>query len=166
MENDNSPVKENAQLAQQPFAKKGGRIVGSKNRINPHGIRKLDKLKFDPIDELVSLYRKNNKEIERLERLQMLKDLAREEGVGVNNGYSGMQHAALLAAQQKLLMDLVPYRYAKVPVDVNINDKNALPPIMISLTKQGEVYEINPGENVDINEMDHLAYKGDDEDNC
>lgn len=155
------PEMESPEEPKQPPVRRG-RIPGTKLKYTKDSVKKLEKLGFDPIELLVENHKKLTVEIQRQERLQALADSGQVMVNGQKTKYSAMTHATLLAAEQKLLNDLVPYRYAKVPVDVNVND-TSLPPIMISLTKQGEVYEIDPSENVDINTDERLAYKGDEE---
>ena len=148
----------------------GGKLPGTKNRYSRESIKRLEELGCDPIAEMVQLHKKFIKEIDRQERLQEQKDKGHialtKDGRTV--GYSAMAHAALLASDQKLLNDLVPYRYAKIPVEVAVTD-NTLPPIYIELTKAGDVYEIDPSENVDVSDdvprdsRGSMALRGDDE---
>jgi hypothetical protein len=152
-------------VIEQPKPRQGPQ-AGYRKKYSRESVAKLEKLGCDPIAELVELHKKFVKEITRQEDLQAKKDagLSALTKDGKTVGYSAMAHSNLLAADQKLLNDLVPYRYAKIPVEVAIQD-NALPPIMIELTADGDVYEIDPSENVDVSEdiPMGLALKGDDE---
>lgn len=140
-----------------------GRLPGFKNKFSKDSVKKLAALGFDPIEKLVECHKSIASEIQRQQKLQKEKDEKELiTGKMCKNGYSAMAHTALLVAEQKLLNDLVPYRYSKVPVEVKVDD-NSLPPIMISLTKQGDVYSIDPSENIDINDVEKLNYGNDDE---
>jgi hypothetical protein len=107
-------------------------------------ISKLASLGFDPLEEMVKCHRNITEQIARQKYFQKLQD----EGLKATGGkFSGMMLATLLAAEEKLLNDVLPYAYSKVPIDNSVTDPD-LPPLIVNLTKKGDVYEINPVEKI------------------
>jgi hypothetical protein len=132
---------------QQP-AWKGGSKSGSRHTklaYSKESIRKLEKIGFDPLLEMVSLYRRVRSQIDRQELLQEAQDIARENKLEgqVKNGYSSMALEGFMNTASKVLSDMIPYRYAKVPVEEAEKD-GAPPPLIIETTKEGEMFIIDP----------------------
>jgi len=126
---------------------------------NHRGTLKLKALNHDPMDHLVSLARRLEKELWIQEQIRDGKYLvlnAKEEMVPLR--YSGVTHAAMLQQYEKVNNDLLRYKYARVPesVDVNIHkpeplkiilsDTVDLPPEVDEHTHEG-VYTIEAPES-------------------
>ena len=123
-----------------------------KHRKKLKSLRKLKKMDYDPIEELIYLYR------ELQEENQYWKDVRSGKLVQLNDKgnkkyYSSMAHTAVLGLMKQVGSDLLPYSYAKVPTDVNLNT-NRVPEFNIYtgtperaqslIEHQSEEKEINP----------------------
>jgi hypothetical protein len=144
-----------------PNLRRGGPLPGFKKKYSRESIRALAKLDFDPIQKMVQLYHRIDAQLTRQEELQAMKDVAElETGKQVKNGYSAMAHMGFATAQEKLLNDLIPYRYAKIPVDEAKKD-DVPPPLTIELTQEGDVFVIDPSET-DYEEVEALLREEED----
>lgn len=138
-------------------------IRGGPRKYSRASIAKLRTLGCDPLVEMVELHKKLVTEIKRQEELR---DMA-AGGLKLLGKYSSYAHSKFLEADQKLLNDLLPYKYAKVPVEVDLTNRN-IAPMVINLTKEGDMFIVDPEENQegfsdeDYNE-ESIALKGDNE---
>jgi hypothetical protein len=93
-----------------------GRPKGSRNVHSKDSVKKLDELKFDPIEKMVHEYNEINR-------------LLDEGQIRVGSG----AHAQLIATKATLINNLMQYGYKKVPDKQTIGDPD-LKPIAIKLT--------------------------------
>lgn len=154
----------------QPKAKQGYTISG-RGRTQAGSVksqRRLSILKFDPIEEKVKLYRKIMAEIERMECIRAGTIV---ELYGPGHRLAGKEKTfkqedlnALLANADKCVNDLLRYGYGRVPELVDEKTK-VVPPMMIELSREGEVYIPNPvQEEMSEHESDDF-YEDDAQDN-
>ena len=99
--------------------------------VGPISVRRLNELKFDPLAEMVDLYRNVQYELAEIEQLKLEPSATRR--------YSAMAHGQLLALQQKLVDSLLRYGYARVPEAVTIEQKE-VPGLVINMTPVGGVF--------------------------
>ena len=138
---------------QQPVEKvHRGRKPGAVARHSKSAVVRLHELGFDPIEELVKLYREVTKEIEEMQVLKTTPFMCKNGDV---RRYSSMAHAQLLATQQKLSNDLMRYGYARVPETVNVKQDIPLG-MTINLTPKGGVFSADDA-------IDMSAYSDEDE---
>ncbi len=97
---------------------------------------RLKKLGFDPIEKLVNLYNKLEKENEFYCKLREVGQLEQID----NNGdtvrtirYSHIAHTNILSQLEKVSSQLLRYRYARVPETVNL-ESNHIPALNINLS--------------------------------
>jgi len=92
-----------------------GRPKGSKNINSMASVKKLEELKFDPIEQMVSKY-------------EMIEKALNDGSVRVGSG----AYAQLLATQGQLINNLMQYGYKKVPekIEQEITEKR---PVAIKL---------------------------------
>jgi hypothetical protein len=92
-----------------------GRPKGSKNINSMASVKKLEELKFDPIEQMVSKY-------------EMIETALNDGSVRVGSG----AYAQLLATQGQLINNLMQYGYKKVPekIEQEITEKR---PVAIKL---------------------------------
>jgi len=137
------------EIEQPPI--KGGRVVGSvmpmQGRTRSLGI--LKHLKFDPIAELVSTYRKIQHELEIQEQIR--------DGVRVELNLSGKPkayraevHHALLDKLTVIADKLLRYGYGRVP-EISVVETRAPQPLVVNLTRKGEQYVVNEAQEVITN---------------
>ena len=91
--------------------------------------RRLEQLKFDPIEQMVILARKTDAE---LVVMRFNPDGSYKER------YSAVAYAALLATKQKLINDLMRYGYARVPESVVAERPKAVQGLTINLSQKGD----------------------------
>lgn len=141
---ENFEVNDNtSDVIEQPRLR-GGRQVGSTNRHSAAAVVKLRQLGFDPIENLVTLYHKIEKEIKDMEDLKSgAKVQLKKDGSVVR--YSSMAHATLLGLQQKLVQDLMRYGYARVPESMTV-DLPKPEGLVINLTPKGGKF-LDPDED-------------------
>jgi hypothetical protein len=101
-----------------------GKAISSKS------VAKLRQLGFDPIDVMVALYRKLQKEEQRL---VMIRD---NTMVGTYQKYSSIAHAQILSQMRDIANDLMRYGYGRVPETVNVENHSATP-LTIVMTPAG-----------------------------
>jgi hypothetical protein len=132
----------------QPAWKPGSQLGVAKFRAGaPKSVKRLEQLRFDPINELVETYRKIQKEVEYQEKLR--------DGVVVElqlNGkpkaYRPDVHHALFDKLAKIGESLLRYNYGRVPETVNLETKNTAP-LVVNLTRKGDVYVANDSPEED-----------------
>jgi len=106
----------------------------------------LNMLRFDPIEELVTAYRKLQAELTWHEQLRS-NDLIPLKADGSIRHYSVDAHMRVYEQMQGIAKELLRYGYGRVPetIDLNINRPSKL---VINLTKKGEAFEINNQEDI------------------
>jgi hypothetical protein len=97
--------------------------VGNKTIVSKAAYKKLQELGFDPIEEMVKMFDKLEKDIYDLQYYP--------SGIQRDN-YSSVKYAALLSTKQKLITDLLRYGYARAPESVEIS-ATAIRPMEIRL---------------------------------
>lgn len=105
-----------------------GRPKGSKNINSMASVRKLEELKFDPIEMMVKKYNQIQKKLDKLEA----------------NGKDGSgAYAQMTATQGTLINNLMAYGYKKIPdkIEQEVTEKK---PISVRLTDYKK--ENNPAE--------------------
>lgn len=114
----------------------------------PRSVKKLEELQYDPLEDMVGLARRISAELDRQEQ--------RREGTLVELTYNGKpryyneaNHIALLGQAQKTVAELMRYKYGRVP-----EGAAAIPPkktgsLSITLTKEGDVFEIGAPDDDD-----------------
>jgi len=115
-------------------------------------IERLEALAFDPIKELVQQYRKLQVEISYQERLRS-REVIEITPAGKERAYYAPNHLALYDKLIKVGEALLPYNYGKVPAEMHISDSRRAP-MIVNLTKQGEVYKLNDIGEDEIGEND------------
>lgn len=107
----------------------------------PRSVRRLARLGFDPIGELVDKYRKLEGELEYQEKLRS-GAIVELRSDGKPRAYRAETHMAiydkLIAVSEKLLR----YNYGRVP-ELNLVEERKPTPLIVNLTKKGEVYTVN-----------------------
>ena len=107
----------------------------------PKSQERLLQLRFDPIKELVNLYH-------RLKAEDVYHQKVRDGSIvpltaaGKVRPYNADAHLAVLDKLQKTASDLLRYGYGRVPESVSIEPGPS--GLVINLTREGDVYEINP----------------------
>jgi hypothetical protein len=89
-------------------------------------VKKLEKLKYDPIEKLTELYDRITYDMNN-----MMYDSDGEPKAK----FSQVAYASLLAIQSKIANDLLRYAYKKVPETIEF-ENNQITPISIVLTKE------------------------------
>jgi hypothetical protein len=87
----------------------GGRPVGSKSRYGPGSVKELEKLGFDPLKELVRLYK-------------------RKQQRSYTSGLTQSEVNELETEQRMIAQTLLPYRYQPVKTD---EGREGAEPLMI-----------------------------------
>lgn len=122
---------------------RGGRTPGvpQYQAGGPRSVRRLAALNYDPIGELVENYRKIQSEIERQEKIRdgLIVEL---QNNGKPRAYRAEVHHALYDKLIAIGDKLMRYGYGRVPETINIEEKKAMP-LIVNLTKKGEVYVAN-----------------------
>jgi len=116
------------------------RYVGGSVR----SVNALNKLRFDPIEELVDKYRKLEVELAWHEQVRAC-EVVPLNSEGKVRHYSADAHMRVYERLESIAKELLRYGYGRVPesMDLNINKPSKL---VINLTKKGEVFEINNEE--------------------
>lgn len=107
-------------------------------------VARLEFLGFDPIAELVMVYRKLQWEVERQEKIQD-GEIVELNAQGKPRAYSAMIHHNLLDKLAMTAEKLLRYKYGRVPENAE-EARSKVASLVINLTKKGEVYTIN-GDN-------------------
>lgn len=96
----------------------------------------LERLGFDPITHLVKQYQRLEEDIAELDSLRTDGPRYNADGIIVRK-FSAMAYSTLLALQQKLLVELLPYGYAKQPGIDEGDAHKEIPRLSIILTPKG-----------------------------
>lgn len=96
----------------------------------------LEKLGFDPITRLVEQYERITTDICEYDRLRRDGPDVDDDGKIIRK-FSSMAYVALLTIQQKLIVELLPYGYAKQPSAEDGGDGKEIPRMQIILTPKG-----------------------------
>jgi hypothetical protein len=129
-----------------------GRPVGSVNIASRRAAKKLEELGFDPIAEMVSLYKEVTKQLYNMTHDEF--DLPKTK-------YSTMAHAQLTATQQRCITELMRYGYARVTEGVEVTTQ-ALAPVTIQLAGSAVDFDTSV-LGADRGTDDNVSFKGDDE---
>lgn len=100
-----------------------------KRGLTRDSIKRLQQIRFDPIQRMVMLYNEVTTEIHVL--------TYDEEGKR-RPKFSTVLLASLLATKQKLINDLMKYGYSPAAETVNINENRPKPKLIIQLTQEGD----------------------------
>jgi hypothetical protein len=126
----------NPQLTQQPPTPRTMK-PGRKRKYSHESIMKLEKLGFDPIEEMVKLFHDIQAQITFQENEQeVARALTAKGDYKTRTRYSAMAHSALMESRRNIIVDLMRYRYGRVPETVNLTQKD-LPPMVIQLAVHG-----------------------------
>lgn len=101
----------------------------------PKSVNKLKVLNFDPIEELVSKYKKLEAELEYHEKVRE-GSIVPLTPTGKVRSYDSETHMNVYDKLLKVSESLLRYRYGRVPETVNFEDKT-VPPLIINLDKSG-----------------------------
>jgi hypothetical protein len=101
---------------------------------------RLMELRYDPIKELVNLYHKIQAE-EKFWRAIRTGEIIQLLPSGKQRPYNAQAHAATIEQLHSIATDLLRYGYGRVPETMHID--TGPQPLVINLTKEGDVYEIN-----------------------
>ena len=110
----------------------------------------LDKLGFDPIDEMVKQYERLKKEDEyhcACREGRMFFENAK--GELKNSRYSSVSHSATLALLQKVTNDLMRFKYARTPEQVE-QEKNTRPGGMVVRLTSSNDENISDAEYTEV----------------
>lgn len=142
---------------QQPAWKPGNQLGVPKFHAGGRkSVARLTQLRYDPIGELVTNYRRLEAELERQEKIRdgIIVELT---ATGKPKSYRPEVHHAiydkLIAIGDKLLR----YGYGRVPETTIVEEKKPMP-LIVNLTKKGEVYVANDTQ------PDQLEFDEDNED--
>lgn len=114
-------------------------------------VGRLRALNFDPIGELVHKYRKLEEELDRQEKRRS-GELVELNSMGKPRAF---RHEDLVGVYDRLIdisEKLLRYRYGRVP-ELENNQKPTAP-LIVNLTKKGDVYTVNENELTDANQDD------------
>lgn len=129
------------EIKQPPL--RGGRTagVGQFHSGAKRSVARLKQLNYDPIGELVANYRKLQAEVERQEKIR---DGAIVEltSTGRTKAYRAEVHHALYDKLITIGDKLLRYGYGRVPETTIVEDRKPMP-LVVNLTKKGEVYTVN-----------------------
>jgi len=104
-------------------------------------VAKLRTLQFDPISELVSQYRKLQEELTYQERLRS-GAIVELNANGKPRSYRVDAHLSIYDKLREIGKELLRYGYGRVP-ELNVLEQRAPMPLIVNLTKKGEVFTIN-----------------------
>lgn len=140
--------------SEQPVTKPGHY---PKRKYTNNAAKRLYELNFDPLDKMVKLHAKLRKAIHHLTHDELGQPRTRTDKFGnVVPAYSTMAYTALVALEQKLLNDLMPYGYAKVPATLIVEDKPHIPNcIVLTGEKYGRTFE---HDTVPLGDLDANNY--------
>ena len=127
-----------------------GRPVGSTNIASKRASKKLEALGFDPIEKMVDLYHKLERDI-----YNMTHD---SDGLPISK-YSALGHANLMSAQQRCISELMRYGYARATEGVEVTTQQ-LAPVTIQLTSSPVDFDTSVLGAI---QSDNESYKGVDE---
>lgn len=129
-----------------------GRPVGSLNKASKAAQAKLKELGFDPIEELVKMYRQTDQDIYSLTH--------NNDGT-FREKFSQMALASLMTTKAKVGSDLLRYGYARVS-ELSANEEKSAPGMVIMTTTNVEDFK-KAQEMASAGIDDDLPFKGDDE---
>lgn len=135
-------------LIEQPPIR-GGVNAGYKqfHRGGPKSVARLRNLNFDPIGDLVKQHGKITAEIEHQEKMRS-GEIIELTPAGKSRAYRPEIHHALYDKLLVIGKELLRYGYGRVPEQVNENVV-APQPLIVNLTKKGDVYMVNPQADID-----------------
>ncbi len=102
---------------------------------------RLKQLNFDPIEELVGVFRNIEKEIKCQEEIRD-GNLIRLTSTGKPRAYSVEFHMSLYDRLAVISDKLLRYGYGRVPETAIVENERPMP-LIVNLTKKGEVYVAN-----------------------
>ena len=109
--------------------------------------RRLRDLNFDPLDAQVELFHKLKKEVEVFEKMRTGEFVTlNADGNSRVVKYSGVAHAQVLALLQKVAVDLMRYKYGRVPETVELEIKEAQG-LTINLSRDDASYKQLVGDD-------------------
>lgn len=143
IQNKQPEWKPGRQLARPRFALGGKKSVA-----------RLEQLRYDPIGELVSNYRKLEAELDRQEKIRdgLIVELT---GTGKPKSYRPEIHHAIYDKMIAISDKLLRYGYGRVPETQIVEEKKPMP-LIVNLTKKGEVYIANDIDSEEFNPDEEL----------
>lgn len=128
-------------VVSQPLWNKPVRIQKRPRGNTARSLQRLEELDFDPIGELVTSYRKLQKEIEYQEKIRT-GQLVELKTDGKPRAYRAEIHLGLYDKINAISKELLRYGYGRVP-EAEQNTGSHVMPLVVNLTKRGEKYVIN-----------------------
>jgi hypothetical protein len=119
----------------------------SKSLARARSISQLRKLGFDPMEKLVKVYAELEKEVDRQHQIRD-GSLVELTGTGRPRAYRAEVHHALYDKMINIGNNLMRYGYARIP-ETSVLEETSGNPLVINLTKKGDVYTINPSDDND-----------------
>lgn len=117
----------------------------TKNRFSQESIRKLARLGFDPLVELVSTYHLVNEEL--------METRFTPDG-DKRDKYNVLHFRELLGIRKDIANSLMAYKYTKVIEEKNVDEKD-IPDVYINLTTK-ETFEEKTVEEVSVEELEEV----------
>ena len=105
---------------------------------------RLDFLRFDPLIELVQIYKTISGELLYQEKMRT-GEIVELNLSGKKRAYRAEVHHALFDKLINISDKLLRYKYGRVPESTEITHKDAAP-LVINLTKKGDQYVVNDGD--------------------
>lgn len=129
-----------------PRAKPGSGLSRTERRYvkgSHESIKRLKKNGFDPIDELVSKYRRLEKELDYYEdwRANRITPLTATGKIKAYNDNASIVHLNIYDKLLKVGEALLRYAYGRVPEGLNLSANNAKP-LIINLSEDKQSYEV------------------------
>ena len=104
-------------------------------------VKRLEILRFDPIQELVEKYRKLEAELERYESIRA-GAIVELKADGKPRAYNYEAHYAIYDKLLSVASTLLRYNYGRVP-ELNVLETRQPQPLIINLTNKGDKYVVN-----------------------
>lgn len=111
----------------------------------PKSEKKLDEMKYDPLERQVRLIMRLEKELDRQEMIRS-GELIELTPTGKRRYYNEMNHLSIYDKLAKANNDLIKYKYGKVPDNIEENNKQ-VHTLTIGLSEEGAVFEIGGEED-------------------
>jgi len=118
-------------------------------------IAKMDNLRYDPIKELVDKYRKLEEELDYQEKVRA-NEIVPLTASGKIRNYNAETHMAIYDKLLNTSEKLLRYYYGRVP-EVNIVEERKIAPLIVNLTKAGDVYQIGKDLDRDEEEFEYVG---------
>lgn len=107
---------------------------------------KLMQLRFDPMERLIQKYTELEIELKRQVKIRD-GEIVELTSNGKPRAYRAEVHYSIFDKQVMIAEKLMRYAYGRVPEAIN-NEQTITQPLVINLTKEGEVYTLNDQSDI------------------